>query len=235
MKQLIIFILFLYPVLSFGSNADSTGKRVITYTGDTLLMSKEISRTVRVGDTIRRFTTKKPKPAFLNGEKILHWSDAFEEQDNSDSAFYAIYTSTMVRHNKNMEKELVHVFMNNYKTVYRLIDSCLDEFDSYLENHVVSVRIDNVVVDADGQVVYFENGGIKGRAAENVRHLEAMKGDYTIPAPLRTLIDGRMDVMLKSLKLEPLIYKGKASPSCYATLSPSVSRGAKEYDDTLMD
>lgn len=94
--MLIARLIFCSPIICIAEVGGSTASIVVNYCGDTMHMSNEEYRTVKVGNSVRKFTTRKSTPEYLNSEEILFYTNIYDSKNETDSAFCEFYTSKTI-------------------------------------------------------------------------------------------------------------------------------------------
>lgn len=227
LKSYFLFICILFSCSTVAQPASEELTLLVTPAGDSLMMSAEKTRPIKIGDTVKYITVNKSRPVLLNGKEIFKIQ---KDTTINDSTRFAMYMGTPVRTNGKVDSNVITAHINYYRQIRDIEDSCFDLFDKHLINGVYSLEIASIVINERGKIVYYETSGVKGHAEQSVMHLQSMKGYHNIPEPLQELFNKRLHTLLTTADLNIFIKDGKPTPFYYGDYSTSFSKGKSDED-----
>lgn len=188
MNKLPITILLFFCANTYAGTHNTKGKVFTTDSGNEITMSAPVERPVNVVNqrVNKMVVTEKPKPVMLDGETII---DKYK----------------VISQYKGQK-----VFVDEYYAIEKTIDSALVNELQQLEGGIYSIEVNNIVVNKQGKIIYFETEGIKGRTTKSTWHMAP--GYYPIDATTAIAINNKIEKILAEAQLSPLVVDGKPAP-----------------------
>lgn len=202
MKRIIFLTLTLFTINSYAVDNTGTGKTIITPKGDVLSFSAIGSKPVHIANsnTTKTVAYGEEKPILLNGNSIYYVSD-----DNDSVNTY-----------RNWQQ-----WIDAHIAAEKKLNNAIKKEKKQLSKGTYYYTMKNMVINAAGELVYYETDGIvRRRYTETTRQ---RPGKLMIPAKLEQNINEKLKVTANKLTYTPMIVGGKTTAYYnYYTLTFSV-------------
>lgn len=202
MKRIIVLALTLFTVNTYAVDNTSTGKTITTPKGDVISFSALGSKSLHIANsnTTKTVAYGEEKPILLNGNSIYYVSD-----DNDSVNTY-----------RNWQQ-----WIDAHIAAEKKLNNAIKKEKKQLPKGTYYYTMKNMVINAAGELVYYETDGIvRRRYTETTRQ---RPGKLIIPAKLEQNINDKLKATVDKLTYTPMIVGGKATPYYnYYTLTFSV-------------
>lgn len=202
MKRIIVLALTLFTVNTYAVDNTSTGKTITTPKGDVISFSAIGSKPVHIANsnTTKTVAYGEEKPILLNGNSIYYVSD-----DNDSVNTY-----------RNWQQ-----WIDAHIAAEKKLNNAIKKEKKQLPKGTYYYTMKNMVINAEGELVYYETDGIvRRRYTETTRQ---RPGKLIIPAKLEQNVNEKLKATADKLTYTPMIVGGKATPYYnYYTLTFSV-------------
>lgn len=202
MKRIIVFALTLFTINTYAVDNTSTGKTITTSKGDVISFSAIGSKLVHIANsnTTKTVAYGEEKPILLNGNSIYYVKDDNDTVNNS----------------RNWQQ-----WIDAHIAAEKKLNNAIKKEKKQLPKGTYYYTMKNMVINAAGELVYYETDGIvRRRYTETTRQ---RPGKLMIPAKLEQNINDKLKATADKLTYTPMIVGGKATPYYnYYTLTFSV-------------
>ena len=202
MKRIIVLALTLFTINTYAVDNTGTGKTITTSKGDMISFSAIGSKPVHIANsnTTKTVAYGEEKPILLNGNSIYYVSD-----DNDSVNTY-----------RNWQQ-----WIDAHIAAEKKLNNAIKKEKKQLPKGTYYYTMKNMVINAAGELVYYETDGIvRRRYTETTRQ---RPGKLIIPAKLEQNVNEKLKATADKLTYTPMIVGGKATPYYnYYTLTFSV-------------
>lgn len=202
MKRIIVLALTLFTINTYAVDNTGTGKTITTSKGDVISFSALGSKSLHIANsnTTKTVAYGEEKPILLNGNSIYYVSD-----DNDSVNTY-----------RNWQQ-----WIDAHIAAEKKLNNAIKKEKKQLPKGTYYYTMKNMVINAAGELVYYETDGIvRRRYTETTRQ---RPGKLIIPAKLEQNVNEKLKATADKLTYTPMIVGGKATPYYnYYTLTFSV-------------
>lgn len=202
MKRIIVFALTLFTINSYAVDNTGTGKTITTPKGDLISFSPLGSKSLHIANsnTTKTVAYGEEKPILLNGNSIYYVKDDNDTVNNS--------------HNWQQ-------WIDAHIAAEKKLNNAIKKEKKQLPKGTYYYTMKNMVINAAGELVYYETDGIvRRRYTETTRQ---RPGKLIIPAKLEQNVNEKLKATADKLTYTPMIVGGKATPYYnYYTLTFSI-------------
>jgi len=211
MKYFLTIFLTATSALTYAKDHDPYGRIITTNNGDKIMMEPMHDRTVHIAnkDVSSTVTVGDQRPVLLNGREIYYFKD----------------------HKENpFGLEEMKLWKNEYAKLNEQIDKTLAEEKKQLPDGYYEYRIEQMVVDEHGAIVYYQPKQLVRLALIDDKCVPA-----EIPAASAQIVEEKINLILDAYRYTPFMHQGKATPylSSYAYLF-NVGYGQNEQVDRVI-
>ncbi|MFN4246562.1 MAG: hypothetical protein ACK4EY_02500 [Flavipsychrobacter sp.] len=202
MKRIIVLALTLFTINSYAVDNTGTGKTITTPKGDVISFSAIGSKPVHIANsnTTKTIAYGEEKPILLNGSTIYYVKDENDTVNNS----------------RNWQQ-----WIDAHIAAEKKLNNAIKKEKKQLPKGTYYYTMKNMVINAAGELVYYETDGIvRRRYTETTRQ---HPGRLIIPAKLEQNINEKLKATAGTLTYTPMIVGDKTTAYYnYYTLTFSV-------------
>lgn len=211
MKYLLTISLAATAALAYAKDNGPHGRVIITNKGDKIMMEPMHDRTVHIAnkDVSSTVTVGDQRPLLLNGKEIYYFKDHKEDP---------------------FGLEEMKLWKNEYAKLNEQIDKTLAEEKKQLPDGYYEYRIEQMVVDEQGAIVYYQPKSLVRLILKEDKIVPA-----EIPAASAQIVEEKIKSILNTYRYTPFMHQGKATPylSSYSYLF-NVGYGQNEEVDRVI-